>query len=154
MSVEKSFNNDKLIIPNIEELSEWKKHDLIGWMGETGPMYSKADNNNWLYAIKMEEKHLNQGGAMHGGVISTLLDQAMSAVSWQVANKVPCVTVQLTTQYMKPVTKIGELVVAKAEVLSQSGSLIYMSGYVFSENKVVATGVAVMKIMYKSDKKV
>src|SRR5712672_3338458 len=68
-----------------------------------------------------------QGGAgfVHGGIIATLLDEAMAKVCR--FREVRAVTAELTVEYLKPVNVQDEIVVEGRET-EQKGRNIFMTG--------------------------
>lgn len=123
---------------------DWRSHELPGLMGTLGPMLTRREDDGWAYALRVQEGHLNQAGAVHGGTITTLTDQAISAIAWARAGKVPCVTVQLNVSFLGPAA-LGQLLVARGRVSREAGSLLFLDGTVHADDTLVATAQAVMK---------
>jgi len=65
------------------------------------------------------------GGFAHGGIIATLLDEAMGKVCR--FREVRAVTAELTVEYLKPVDVMKEIVVEGQEA-EQKGRNIFMTG--------------------------
>jgi len=58
-----------------------------------------------VFAYEPREEHYNALGAVHGGILTTILDTAMGcAVSSQLAPDVAPVTIELKTSFVRPVT--------------------------------------------------
>lgn len=94
----------------------------------------------------MGEHHLNPAGFVHGGMLTTLLDQVLSTAAWQTAGRVPCVTVQFDSQFLSAV-RAGAFVEARAEIVKKTRELIFTRGELFVSTVRVATGNAVLKII-------
>lgn len=122
----------------------WRSHELPGLMGTLGPMLTRREDDAWAYALRIHDGHLNQAGAVHGGTITTLADQAISAIAWAQAGKVPCVTVQLNISFLGPAT-VGQLLVARGRISREAGSLLFLDGTVHANDTLIATAQAVMK---------
>lgn len=127
----------------------WRAHRLPGLMQTIGPLLTRQDERGWCYALELTDAHMNQAGIMHGGVCTALLDQALSTVAWQKAGRIACVTVQLDTQFLQP-AKRGQLLIARATIVHEAGSLFFMTGTVDVETGPVATGQAILKRLGKA----
>ena len=81
------------------------------------------------------EEHQGYAGLTHGGLIATLLDEAMLKLCWELG--IPAVTARLVTEIKRPAPIGGELLVrgrlvedkgrvikAEAEVLNAAGELV------------------------------
>lgn len=130
-------------------LAGWRTHRLSGLLQTIGPLLTRQDARGWCYALMLTDAHMNQAGIMHGGVATTLLDQAMSTVAWEKAGRIACVTVQLDTQFLQP-ANCGQLLVARARIVHEAGHLFFMTGTVDVETGPVATGQAILKRLGKA----
>src|SRR5690606_34026346 len=115
-----------------------------GLMSTLGPLLSRREDKGWAYALKMDARHLNQAGAVHGGTITALLDHALSTIAWEHSNRTACVTIQLDTSFLSP-ARITDLLIARGEVTHGAGSIIFLTGTLHSGPVLVATAQAVMK---------
>ena len=81
------------------------------------------------------EEHQGYAGITHGGLIATLLDEAMLKLCWELG--IPAVTARLETEIKRPAPIGGELLVrgrlvedkgrvikAEAELLNAAGELV------------------------------
>jgi len=71
------------------------------------------------------ERFQGGGGFAHGGIIATLLDEAMGKVCR--FREVRAVTAELTVEYLKPVNVQSEIVVEGRET-EQKGRNLFMAG--------------------------
>ena len=70
---------------------------------------SSAEEGRAVVSLQAEEWHLNAMGAVHGGVISTLIDVSMAEALDSIAEEdEQPFTIQITVNYMKP-AKLGTL---------------------------------------------
>jgi uncharacterized protein (TIGR00369 family) len=96
-------------------------------------------------ALEIEDHHLNMGGVVHGGVLSSLLDFALGAAVVTTLDQEEgewCATQSLTTDFMRPVSE-GRLA-AVGRVDRRGASSAYPSGEVRDEEGDVvarATGI-------------
>ena len=71
------------------------------------------------------ERYQGGGGFVHGGIIATLLDEAMAKVCR--FREAKAVTAELTVEYLKPVNVQDEIVVEGRET-ERKGRNIFMTG--------------------------
>lgn len=124
----------------------WKPRELPGFIQTAGPLWTRRDGETWAYGIQTGPGHANPAGLVHGGLLATLLDHAISSVAWQAIGRRPCVTVQLDTHFLAAATP-GQFVEARARVLRATRSLVFMQGSLAAGELEVATACAVLKIV-------
>jgi len=84
------------------------------------------------------ERYQGGGGMAHGGIIATLLDEAMGKVCR--FRNVRAVTAELTVEYLKPVKVDAEIVVEAFES-EQKGRNLFLTGEIRnSTGEVLARG--------------
>ena len=84
------------------------------------------------------ERYQGGAGFAHGGIIATLLDEAMGKVCR--FREVRAVTAELTVEYLKPVNVQSEIVVEGRET-EQKGRNLFMAGEIRNEvGEVLARG--------------
>lgn len=124
----------------------WKARMLGGFIGAAGPLWTRREAEGWAYAIHAEDKHTNPAGIVHGGVLTTLLDHALSTVAWEANDRKACVTVTLDVQFFSS-SRPGDLIEARGYVVRQTSSLVFMRGTLSVSDREIATASAVMKFM-------
>jgi uncharacterized protein (TIGR00369 family) len=72
------------------------------------------------------ERYQGGGGMAHGGIIATLLDEAMGKVCR--FREVRAVTAELSIQYLKPVSVQNEIIVEGWEEAEQKGRNLFHAG--------------------------
>ena len=82
-------------------------------------------NRRIIGRFVLGERYQGGGGFAHGGIIATLLDEAMGKVCR--FREVRAVTAELTVEYLKPVNVQSEIVVEGRET-EQKGRNLFMTG--------------------------
>src|SRR2546430_16614967 len=82
-------------------------------------------NRRIIGRFVLGERYQGGGGFAHGGIIATLLDEAMGKVCR--FREVRAVTAELTVEYLKPVNVQSEIVV-EGRKTEQKGRNIFMTG--------------------------
>lgn len=122
----------------------WKPRSLEGFAGLVGPLWTRKEGESWAYGLLAEAKHANPAGLVHGGMLMTLIDHALSAIAWEAAERKPCVTVQVDVKFIAPV-RPGQFVEARGRVLKRTSGLVFMQGVLAAQGAEVAS--AVLKIV-------
>jgi uncharacterized protein (TIGR00369 family) len=127
-------------------------HDswLTGFNRHLGIQLLEWESGRCVMALPIEPHHLNRAGAVHGGVISTLIDAVASHAGNHAedrARRPRSVTVSMTTQFVGqaaggPLRAVGtrtgggkRIFFARAEIYAPDGALVAcgdVTGRVFS----------------------
>ncbi|MFE6073310.1 PaaI family thioesterase [Paenibacillus sp. NPDC057886] len=87
--------------------------------GFLGCRFIKGDGEEVQIALTAGEHHTNSMGIIHGGVLTSLMDQAMGMVATAAMAVDSCVTTNLNVHFLAPM-KQGELIVTST-ILHQAG---------------------------------
>ena len=121
----------------------WLERNAGGFSALVGPMWRRGERPNLEFAFLAEARHANGAGIVHGGMISTFCDSAMSLAAHDV-DPTPRLTINLAIQFIAP-GKIGELMIARSDVLRLTRSLCFLQGQVFGGARLVASATATLK---------
>ncbi len=124
----------------------WKTLKSKGFFAEVGPLWSRRQGDSWEYGLLVEPRHENGVGVVHGGMLVTLLDQAVSLVAWAANEQQPCTTIHLDTHFVAP-SVAGDFIVARGEVARKTSSLIFLRGTLSVNEKQIMYGQGIMKIL-------
>jgi uncharacterized protein (TIGR00369 family) len=100
--------------------------------------------NRAIFSLVPAEYHFNPIGSVHGGVISTILDTAMScAVHTTLPAGVGYTTVDLHINFLRPIVMQTGLIRCEGEVINAGRTIITAGGrLVDAEGKLYAHGTA------------
>jgi uncharacterized protein (TIGR00369 family) len=112
--------------------SGWK-----GWRGElypfehmVGPFYFRSSEAGLVRcAFRVEAKHLNGSGRVHGGCMATFADYAAYCIAWEELKRGASVTAALDCQYIGSAA-LGDLVEAGGEIIKAGRSLVFVRGLI------------------------
>lgn len=107
----------------------WRPMPKAALPSGQGTPWSRRIDDAWCYGLQTTDEHANPQGALHGGVMMTLADHALSILAWQAADRAPCTTIQLNTQFLAAV-RPGEFIWVAGEVVRRTGSLVFMRGII------------------------
>ncbi len=125
--------------------SDWKAHRSTGLMEQLGPLLSQHNGAQTVYALRMDERHVNPAGLVHGGTLMTLADHALSIAAWEHSERrTPCVTVQFDMHFLNACHQ-GQLVIVQPEITRAGASLFFMQAHLYADQTPIATAMAVLK---------
>ncbi len=113
-----------------------------------GYKISTVENGYAVYELDPKEYHYNPFSSVHGGIISTLLDTAMTAsVLSTLAKGTNCSTVEIKVNFVRPVTSTCGTLACEARPLHIGKSLATVEGKLKDQNgKLYAHGVSTCSI--------
>ena len=118
--------------------------------GKDNPMglhlHFRTDENGCYTSFVPQPVHQSYDGRMHGGLISTLLDETMGNYPYMYEHKV-AYTARLEVRFRQPV-RIGQRIDVITKVKRRKGMLLEMTGQVIREDGTVAAE-ADGKLMYE-----
>ncbi len=111
-----------------------------------GPILRSSTTMGARLGFTATPAHGNGRGAVHGGMLATLLDEAMGQLVEDVAG-VPGATVELGVSFLAGVPADG-VVTAEAEITRLGRSLVFAEATVFdSAGQLAARGRGVFKLL-------
>lgn len=122
----------------------WRPRDLPGFIGHSGPLWTRREGESWAYGLLVEDRHLNPAGRAHGGALMTLIDHALSTVSWEASGRKPCVTLQMDCHFVAALSP-GQFAEVRVEIVHQTGGLVFAKGLMSADGSVVLTAQAVLR---------
>ena len=108
-----------------------------------GPIFNKKDDEGLVLGLRVEEKHCNARGLVHGGVFSSLADVALGYnAAFQGKEPTPLVTASLSIDYAGS-AKIGEWIEVYTDVQRVGKRMAFANCYFLVGTKriVRASGV-------------
>ena len=115
-----------------------------------GPIYRKEIPPTLILGLRIEERHTNARGFVHGGLISTICDIALGyALALHDTPPDSAVTVSLTTDLFGA-AKIGDWLEVRAVAKRVGGNLAFSAADVTADGTPVAQARAVFKVSRKT----
>lgn len=113
-----------------EELSGWQT-----WGAEepfedmAGPFFFRKTADGYVSAFKVERKHLNGGGAIHGGMLMTFADYSLFTIAYDELQNGGGVTIALNGEFTAAGPASG-IIYASGEVVRETGSMVFVRGVI------------------------
>jgi uncharacterized protein (TIGR00369 family) len=120
----------------------WKIAKPIGFGELVGPIWRHGDAR---FGFVVEQKHLNFADIVHGGMLTTLADQAMGMTALRASGNKPHATIELNIQFVGAV-RLGEFVEAHCEVVRLTRAIIFMQCRLVVGARPVANATGIWKI--------
>lgn len=124
----------------------WKKRSLGGFIDCAGPLWTCKEESGWAYGILAEDRHLNPVRMVHGGLLETLMDHALSSIAWEASGRRKCVTLQMDMHFLAP-AGMGMFIEARGHVIHDTASTFFMQGMLTVGSRPVLSAQALMKIL-------
>ena len=109
-----------------------------------GLEYTKIDENNMQVTLPVQDLFINSAGVIHGGIISSLADVALSNLIGANEEGVQqVVTVDLNVTFIKPA--IGTYLMAHSKIVKSGRTLIHTECSIYNDQQeTVATAKAIL----------
>lgn len=120
----------------------WRRREFPGIPDSLEALWTRQDDDGWHYGLQLQAGHANAQGFVHGGVLMTFMDHALSLLVWEASGRAACTTVQLDNHFLEAV-RPPAFVELDAEILRQGRSMIFVRGTLRSDGSDImqATGV-------------
>ena len=120
--------------------------DDPGFVALTGPVYHRGAKGAKDFAFQAGEKHGNLVGIVHGGMLVTFADRALSICAMDSADGAPCVTIEMNIQFVGA-ARIGDVVETTPEIVRKTSSLIFVRATLTSAEKPLAAISGIWKLL-------
>lgn len=89
---------------------------------------------------------INPARTIHGGLLETLMDHALSSIAWEASGRQKCVSLQMDTHFLAPASR-GMFIEARGSVVHRTSSTLFMQGMLTVNGRPVMSAQALMKIL-------
>jgi uncharacterized protein (TIGR00369 family) len=117
------------------------------FLAQNGPLYCKRVDGKLVLGLRIDERHTNMRGIVHGGMLVTLADSALGTVLYNSRKPPqPMVTVSLTTDFIES-ARPGDWVEAHVDVLRVGSRLAYANCYLHVGERRILRASAVFAVV-------
>jgi len=119
------------------------------WEGDAaedniGPFFFKFDEGILNTVFRVEERHCNSHGTIHGGVLMVFADYTLCVAANGGNQDESVSTVTCSNEFLAPALP-GDVLTATGEVTRKGGSLVFVRVVIRSGEQIVLTSSAVVK---------
>ena len=109
-----------------------------------GPFYQKDEGTGFVRGFRVLDRHLNQAGIIHGGMLATFADMVLGQAVRTIVGK-RAFTVRLVTDYLGP-AQAGDWLEGRGQVLRQTRSLAFAEALLAVGGRRVVKASGVFRI--------
>jgi uncharacterized protein (TIGR00369 family) len=111
-----------------------------------GPVYETGEPGAKTYAFRVDSRHLNKRGAIHGGMLMTLADLTLGQAVWDLTDRAPCVTLNMQSHFLRPAFD-GAIIQVTPHLLRRTRALVFMRGDFTVAGEAVFAASSVWKLL-------
>jgi uncharacterized protein (TIGR00369 family) len=111
-----------------------------------GPVFDYGPPGAKTYALRIESRHVNRRGVIHGGMLMTLADMTLGQAVWDITEKAPCVTLNMQSHFLRS-AKEGDIVQVTPFLVRRTRSLVFMRGDFTVAGEAIFTAGSVWKLL-------
>jgi acyl-coenzyme A thioesterase PaaI-like protein len=112
-----------------------------------GPFYRLGDDGEARrFAFIALDKHMNAAGSVHGGLLMTFADIAMSRTSRLVSGAKSCSTVSVSCDFVSA-GRLGDLIEIRVRVTRQTRTLVFLSSEIAANGAVLMVANGLWRIV-------
>jgi uncharacterized protein (TIGR00369 family) len=120
------------------EFAGWRTWTRDNFETHNGPFWHRIDENGEVQSVfRVEKKHLNGSGNVHGGAFMSFADYCLFAMASSLL-QASGVTVSFACEFLDAARE-GELVEGRGEITRAGGSLIFLRGTLKSGERTLFT---------------
>ena len=132
------------------EWAGWTQFVSDPFEEHAGPFFHRREEDGTIVcSMRVEAKHLNGSGYLHGGALMTFADFALFAMAQDELHEASAVTATFNSEFISAVPS-GALVECTGEVVRATRSLVFVRGMMKSEGVPVLTFSGVLKKIHRS----
>ena len=132
------LNRPDLHVGTEGEFKGWRTWSRDNFETHNGPFWHRMeDDGRIVSAFRIEPKHLNGAGNVHGGAFMSFADYCLFAIASPVLEG-QAVTVSFGCEFLDAARE-GELIEATGEIMRAGGSMIFMRGLLKSGERSLFT---------------
>lgn len=119
-----------------------------GFSSLAGPYLEQlVTGAGWVRAFRVEARHLNPEGVVHGGVLSTFADYVCyRAIGDEISHNVRFATITLTCNFLSA-GREGTVIRGQAVVTRRTRSVIFAQGEIYDGERILITMSGVYKLI-------
>ncbi len=101
-----------------------------------GPLYMRRDNSGTTYGFRVEARHSNVRGNLHGGMLMTLADQILGLTVVEAIGHMSLVTISLNNEFVAA-ANIGDWLIGRGEIIRRTQTLVFIRGIIRRDEEVI-----------------
>ena len=116
-----------------------------------GPLYCRGEGDDLIIGLRVEAKHCNARGTVHGGILATLADVALGyTMAFSSTPPASLITANLTLDFAGT-AKIGDWLEAHVDVQKRGSRLSFANCYITVNEQRIVRASAVFLVAGQLD---
>jgi uncharacterized protein (TIGR00369 family) len=134
--------------PAVPEGFKERRFGGEGFIAVNGPLYARRNGSGFQLGFRVERRHCNLMGILHGGMMATFCDMLLPISAHVLSNELgnrflPTINLQIDYLAASP---LGSWVQGEAQLLRTTKSLVFMQGLVHADDVPAARVSGIFKI--------
>lgn len=111
-----------------------------------GPVHERREEDGtFVRALRIEDRHTNLGGMVHGGVLMSFADVVLGTVSYRHAGR-PGASVRMVSDFVAP-ARVGDWLEGRGEVTKATRSIVFAAGELTVGERTILTMAGTYKLL-------
>ena len=110
-----------------------------------GPFYHKVTDEGFWHGVRIQKRHCNSRGIVHGGMLMTFADSVLATAVFR-ATKGVALTVRLNSDFLS-VARPGDWLEGTARVTRATRSVVFCTAEIYVGTKAVMQATGIFKLM-------
>jgi len=111
-----------------------------------GPVWEQGEKGARRFGLRVDARHVNMRGVIHGGMLMTFADAALGQAAWDACDHAACVTLNMQSQFLAP-AKAGDWIEVLPVLTRRTRSLIFLRGDFTVDGAPIYSVSSVWKIL-------
>jgi uncharacterized protein (TIGR00369 family) len=114
-----------------------------------GPIFETGAKDAKRYALRVDKRHINMRGIVHGGMYMTFADAALGQAAWDATDRAPSVTLNMQAQFLRGAV-LGDLIEVVPVVTRKTRALLFIRGDFTVKGETVFAVQSLWKLLGES----
>ncbi len=115
----------------------WRDIKGEGFNALIGPIrFAQVGEDEWRFALELEERHMNSVGVAHGGLLMSVADTGLGTSAFTAAGSKPVATIDFECDFLAP-GKNGQMIHGVAKVVRKAREFLFMQGDLYADERHV-----------------
>ena len=133
----------EIVAPEGYELTAPRGFNVHG-----GPVFvRKREDGTLHFILDIEDRHMNMGGVVHGGVLMSMADVTLGVTVFEKIGRKACATINLDCNFLAA-GKLGDRIQGTAEVVRETRDVVFVEGRLYTEKRTLMTAQGIWKILH------
>ena len=109
-----------------------------------GPFFLRRDDRGPVCAFRVEKKHLNRSGVLHGGCFMAFADFSLFGIAREPLTEQGAVTATFNCELVGTASE-GQVVECRGEIVKDTRSMVFVRGLMHTGGETIMSFSAVLK---------